>query len=183
MQWRFHRSSYLLHHFWALFPGKWKWKHRSIMRVHPQYDNIIKRRKCYQNIRNTFVSDCRLREGVGGGKRDRRRRTSLRSIVSSPPFNSDFVTNSSKGNLESHLTRVFPLYVIIFYSRPRLILWKIVSPIPEPTSPSKKKTHLKLKILGALCNQTVDLRTDSKILYYCILKLKYSPSILKHNKG
>ena len=41
----------------------------------------------------------------------------------------------------------------------------------------------KLKMLGPLCNQTVNLRADSKPLYYSILKLKYSPSILKHNKG
>ena len=41
----------------------------------------------------------------------------------------------------------------------------------------KKKTSPKLKILGPLCNQTVNLKTDSKTLYYSILKLKYSPSI------
>ena len=38
-------------------------------------------------------------------------------------------------------------------------------------------------MLGPLRNQTVNLKTDSKILYFSILKLKYSPSILKHNKG
>ena len=32
-------------------------------------------------------------------------------------------------------------------------------------------------------NQTVNPKTDSNALYYSILKLKYSPSILKHNKG
>ena len=37
-------------------------------------------------------------------------------------------------------------------------------------------------MLGPLCNQTVNLNTDSKTLYYSILKLKYSLSILKHNK-
>ena len=41
----------------------------------------------------------------------------------------------------------------------------------------------KLKMLGPLCNQTVNLKTDFKTLYYSLLKLKYSPSILKHNKG
>ena len=46
-----------------------------------------------------------------------------------------------------------------------------------------KTSSLKLKMLGPLCNQTVNLKTDSKTLYYSILKLKYSPSILKHNKG
>ena len=33
-------------------------------------------------------------------------------------------------------------------------------------------------MLGPLCNQT-----DPKTLYYSALKVKYSPSILKHNKG
>ena len=32
-------------------------------------------------------------------------------------------------------------------------------------------------------NQTVNLKTDAKTLYYSIVKLKYCPSILKHNKG
>ena len=41
----------------------------------------------------------------------------------------------------------------------------------------------KLKMLGPLCNQTVNLKTDSKSLNYSALKLKFSPSILKHNKG
>ena len=52
-------------------------------------------------------------------------------------------------------------------------------------SPSykKKKTGPKLKMFGPLSNQTVNLTTDSKTLYYSILKLKYSTSILKHNKG
>ena len=36
---------------------------------------------------------------------------------------------------------------------------------------------------GPLCNQTDNLKTDSKTLYYSMLKLKYSPSIFKHNKG
>ena len=30
--------------------------------------------------------------------------------------------------------------------------------------------------------QTVNLKTNPKTLYYSIVKLKYSPSILKHNK-
>ena len=38
-------------------------------------------------------------------------------------------------------------------------------------------------MLGPLCNQTVKEYEDRpKTLYYSIL-LKYSPSILKHNKG
>ena len=36
-------------------------------------------------------------------------------------------------------------------------------------------------MLRPLCNQTVNLETDAKTLYYSLLKLKYSPSIyLKH---
>ena len=38
-------------------------------------------------------------------------------------------------------------------------------------------------MLGPLCNQTVNLKTDSKNLYHSVLKLKYSLSISKHNKG
>ena len=38
-------------------------------------------------------------------------------------------------------------------------------------------------MLGLLCNQTVNLETDKKILYYSLLKKKYSPSIhLKRKK-
>ena len=39
----------------------------------------------------------------------------------------------------------------------------------------KKTKSLKLKILGPLCNQMVNLKTDSKTLYYSLLILKYSP--------
>ena len=46
-----------------------------------------------------------------------------------------------------------------------------------------KKKNPKLKMLGPLCNHTVNLKTDSKTLYCSILKLKCSPFILKYNKG
>ena len=49
--------------------------------------------------------------------------------------------------------------------------------------PVKKKTSPKLKMLGPFCNQTVNLKTDPKALYYSIVKFKCSPSNLKHNKG
>ena len=39
-----------------------------------------------------------------------------------------------------------------------------MSPSPEPMSSSKKKTSPKLKMPGPLCNQTVNLKTDSKTL-------------------
>ena len=43
-----------------------------------------------------------------------------------------------------------------------------------------KKKSLKLKMLWLLCNHTVNPKTDSKTLYYSVLKLKYShcPCIL-----
>ena len=46
-----------------------------------------------------------------------------------------------------------------------------------------KKTSPKLKMLGPFYNQTVNLKTDPKTLYYSIVKFKCSPSNLKHNKG
>ena len=39
----------------------------------------------------------------------------------------------------------------------------------------KKTKSLKLKMLGPLCNQMVNLKTESKTLYYSLLILKYSP--------
>ena len=63
----------------------------------------------------------------------------------------------------------------------------VVSPrnhlVKAHESQLKKKTSPKLKMLEHLCNQTVNLKTDFKTLCYSVLKLKYSPSILKHNKG
>ena len=51
------------------------------------------------------------------------------------------------------------------------------------TSKSQFKTTRipKLKMLGPLCNQTVNLETNAKTLYYSLLKLKYSPSIYLNN--
>ena len=40
-----------------------------------------------------------------------------------------------------------------------------------------KTRSSKLKMLGPLCNQSVNLETDAKTLYYSLLKLKYSPAI------
>ena len=47
----------------------------------------------------------------------------------------------------------------------------------KPWVPVKKKKGPKWKMLGSLCNETVNLKTDSQTLYYSILKLKYSSSI------
>ena len=53
----------------------------------------------------------------------------------------------------------------------------------ESQLPKKKPRIAKLKVHEPLCNQTVNLETDAKTLYYSLLKLKYSPSIyLKHKK-
>ena len=43
----------------------------------------------------------------------------------------------------------------------------------------ESETSQKLKMLGPLSNQTVNLKTDTKTLHYSKLKLKDSPSILK----
>ena len=80
------------------------------------------------------------------------------------PTDSDFVTNSYSESWDSFCE-------------------KSLVPVQCQWVPIKKKKTLKLKMLGPLCNQTVNLKTDSKTLCYSILKLKYSPSILKHNKG
>ena len=42
-----------------------------------------------------------------------------------------------------------------------------MSPIPEPTSPSLKKTSPKLKMLGPLCNQAL----QNSVLQYTEIKI------------
>ena len=59
----------------------------------------------------------------------------------------------------------------------------VVSPENHESQSRTKKTSPKLKMLGPLCNQRVNLKTDSKTLYDSILKLIYSRSILKQNKA
>ena len=44
------------------------------------------------------------------------------------------------------------------------------------------ESQFKNKSPGSLCNHTVNLKIDSKTLYYSLLKLKYTPSIVKHKK-
>ena len=47
----------------------------------------------------------------------------------------------------------------------------------------KKTRSSKLKMLEPFCDQTVNLETDAKTLYYSLLRLKCGPSIyLKHKK-
>ena len=69
-----------------------------------------------------------------------------------------------------------------------LVSSKIMNPSLQRMSPKSKHnesdTSPKLKMLaGPLCNQTGNLKIGSKILYYSMLKLIYSPSILKPNEG
>ena len=45
------------------------------------------------------------------------------------------------------------------------------------------ESQFKNKSPGSFCNHTVNLKIDSKTLSYSLLKLKYTPSIVKHNKG
>ena len=49
----------------------------------------------------------------------------------------------------------------------------------DKTTTTTTTASQKLKMLGPLSNQTVNLKTDTKTLHYSILKLKYSPSISK----
>ena len=77
--------------------------------------------------------------------------------------NSDFVTNSYGESWDAFCEKLDPVQNHVQNV-----------PVKKTTNPI---------MLGPLCNQTVNLKADSKTLYYSILKLKYSPSILKHNKG
>ena len=50
---------------------------------------------------------------------------------------------------------------------------------------NNKKKSPKLILLGPLCNETVNLKTDSKLCIkymYTEIEIINSPSILKHNK-
>ena len=80
-----------------------------------------------------------------------------------------------------HGTQVILLQIVVVSPGTHLC------PSLEPMSPSSKgngsSLENQMKMLGLLCNQTVNLKTDSKTLYDSILKSKYSSSILKHNKG
>ena len=51
-------------------------------------------------------------------------------------------------------------------------------PVQNQWVPVQKTMSAKLKMPGHLRNQTVNLKTVSKTLYYSIMKLNYSPSIL-----
>ena len=56
-------------------------------------------------------------------------------------------------------------------------------PVQNCCVPVQKAVSPKFKMRGPLCKQTVNLKTDSKTLYYSILKLEHSPFTLKHNEG
>ena len=78
-------------------------------------------------------------------------------------LSSDFVTNSYGASWDSSCEKSWV-------------------PVQNQWVPVKKK-RVRNWMLGPLCDQTVNLKTDSKTLYYSALQLKYSPSVLKHNKG
>ena len=63
-----------------------------------------------------------------------------------------------------------------------LLLIVMVSPwthlVKNHESKLKKKNESKIKNAWAFVNQTVNLKTDSKTLYYSILKLKYGIVLL-----
>ena len=61
-----------------------------------------------------------------------------------------------------------------------LILWKIMTPSPDKMIPSKNKNESKIE---NVTGQFYILKTDSKTLYYRILKLKCSPSIYSTTKA
>ena len=82
-----------------------------------------------------------------------------------------------------HGTQVILLQIVVVSPGTNLFF----CPSLEPMSPSSKgngsSLENQMKMLGLVCNQTVNLKTDSKTLYDSILKSKYSSSILKYNKG
>ena len=53
---------------------------------------------------------------------------------------------------------------------PETHLVKSLESLSTNESQSKKTRSHKLKMLGPLCNQTVNLETDSTALYYSLLK-------------
>ena len=90
------------------------------------------------------------------------------------------------------LERFTVILIQIVMVSPKLVLGLVSSKIMNPSlqrmSPKSKHnesdTSPKLKMLaGPLCNQTGNLKIGSKILYYSMLKLIYSPSILKPSEG
>ena len=96
------------------------------------------------------------------------------------------------------MTSAFCLFVFeTFVSRLLALFGTIItSESGNPTRPGDKWER-KLLVFGIFYSfltsgrplssstdyQTLNLKTDSKALYYSILKLKYSPSHLKNNKG
>ena len=61
-------------------------------------------------------------------------------------------------------------------------LFKTKSADPRTYSPPSWVLVQKTTSPWVFCNYTVNLKTDSKSLYYCLLSEKYTPSIVKHNQ-
>ena len=82
-----------------------------------------------------------------------------------------------KGIVQTHAPEGAMILLQIAMVSPGTHLVKNHESLSTTSESQLKRTNLKLKMLGPLCNQTVNLKTDSKTLYYCsTLKLKYSPS-------
>ena len=110
-----------------------------------------------------FIKVCMMRKPVKTGKRLKLWPNILSKGIGFNVLLSDFVTNSYGESWDSACEKSWV-------------------PVQNQRVPVKK-TNLKLKMLGPLCNQTVNLKIDSKTLYYSLLKLKYSLFIFKYNKG
>ena len=121
-------------------------------------------------------------------------RLSLNMFVSTESYESVRTCPSKKGKLPAALFLVRVTEMLLSSASVILLQIVMVSPgthlVKSNESQSrtiesqlKLKTSPKLKMLGPLCNQTVNIKTDSKTLYFSILKLKYNAPILKHNIG
>ena len=88
-----------------------------------------------------------------------------------------------KGIVQTHAPEGAMILLQIAMVSPGTHLVKNHESLSTTSESQLKRTNLKLKMLGPLCNQTVNLKTDSKTLYHSILKLQYRPSILRHNNG
>ena len=55
-------------------------------------------------------------------------------------------------------------------------------PVTNESQLKKKKRSPKLKMLGLLRNQTVNLKTDARTLYHSLKKLKYSLLYIRAQK-
>ena len=84
-----------------------------------------------------------------------------------------------KGIVQTHTPEGAMILLQIAMVSPGTHLVKNHESLSTTSESQLKRTNLKLKMLGPLCNQTVNLKTDSKTLYHSILKLYYILQIHK----